>query len=184
MSLCFFSIIYTFSRALDSCFSQGKKRKSKRKEGTKRKKGGKKEMNEKIVKKIKEKRKTRRWKEKLGKPEKKKTEQVIKRGKWEREGRKTQSEPDCESKSTGSPSFPQSQAALKGTSPAAFKHWGCCPVTDHHPKKWNVGFTSENFHLLFHQVKWNTEFKVQANGLCFLWDTWAISTQGKFWCTV
>lgn len=59
------------------------------------------------------------------------------REKRERRERKTESEPESESKC--SQSFPSLQAALRGTSPAAFKYWACCPATDHHPKKVKCG---------------------------------------------
>lgn len=59
------------------------------------------------------------------------------REKRERKERKTESEPESESKR--SQSLPRLQAALRGTSPAAFKYWGCCPATDHHPKKVKCG---------------------------------------------
>lgn len=145
-----------------------KKRKTKRKEGTRRKDGGGERNEWENNEKKKEKEKNLEMKEKNGKSkreEKRKTASGREREK--REKREENREPESES----AQSLPPLQAALSGTSPAAFKYWGCCPATDHHPKKWNVGFTSENFHLLFHQVKWNTEFKAQANDLCFLWDT-------------
>lgn len=79
--------IHSFARALDSCFSQGEIERLKgRREPGGRRRRGKKEMNENVVKKIKERRKTQRWKEKLGKAEKKKKEldRASDRKRWER----------------------------------------------------------------------------------------------------
>lgn len=119
------------------------KRKAKRKEGTRRKMGGG-ERNEWGNNGKKRKRKKNlggeRRESKKSKREGKKEREAAsgrEREKRERKERKTENEPESESKR--SQSLPRLQAALRGTSPAAFKYWGCCPATDHHPKKVKCG---------------------------------------------
>lgn len=121
-----------------------------------------------------EKEKPWKWKKRMekarGKEKKKGRQQVVERGRREREKRGKQRVSQKVRVSAHSLSLVYRQ--LLGAPPQLLSNTELAaqPLITI-PRKWNVGFTSENFHLLFHQVKWNTEFKAQANDLCFLWDT-------------